>query len=77
MRYKLAATYVSFDPTGSLLLVNMGGEQVYLFDVDKPSYVREMQVPNMGKVKNGIRQECCGEVCQTNAGKLNPLQNRN
>ena len=29
----LVATYVTFSPNGTELLVNMGGEQVYLFDL--------------------------------------------
>lgn len=65
MRYKLAATYVTFDPTGSELLVNMGGEQVYLFDVDNPKYLKEMQMPDIGMrnpKRNEIRSDCCREV---------------
>ncbi|KAH3888973.1 hypothetical protein DPMN_013018 [Dreissena polymorpha] len=31
----LAATYVTFNPDGSELLVNLGGEQIYLFDVNR------------------------------------------
>lgn len=30
----LASTYVTFSPDGSELLVNLGGEQVYLFDIN-------------------------------------------
>lgn len=34
-RYRtLASTYVTFSPTGTELLVNLGGEQIYLFDVN-------------------------------------------
>lgn len=29
----LASTYMTFGPDGSELLVNIGGEQIYLFDV--------------------------------------------
>lgn len=31
----LASTYVTFSPDGNELLVNLGGEQVYLFDINK------------------------------------------
>lgn len=31
----LAITYLTFGPKGNELLVNIGGEQVYLFDVNK------------------------------------------
>lgn len=34
-RYRtLASTYVTFSPTGTELLVNLGGEQIYLFDIN-------------------------------------------
>lgn len=62
MRYKLAATYVTFDPTGQQLLVNMGGEQVYLFDVNnhKDNVGQELKVPDGFLVqKGGDEIECC------------------
>lgn len=64
VRYKLAVTYVAFDPSGSQLLVNMGGDQIYLFDVDNPLYVCEMQVPEIIEKsrRSLIREECCDEV---------------
>ncbi|XP_074645517.1 WD and tetratricopeptide repeats protein 1-like [Tubulanus polymorphus] len=35
-RYRtLASTYVTFSPDGNELLVNLGGEQIYLFDINK------------------------------------------
>lgn len=33
----LAATYVTFSPDGRELLANLGGEQIYLFDVTNPT----------------------------------------
>ena len=30
----LASTYITFSPDGNELLVNLGGEQVYLFDIN-------------------------------------------
>uniref|UniRef100_T1IVI1 WD and tetratricopeptide repeats protein 1 n=1 Tax=Strigamia maritima TaxID=126957 RepID=T1IVI1_STRMM len=36
-RYRtLASTYLTFSPDGGELLVNLGGEQIYLFDVNYP-----------------------------------------
>lgn len=36
-RYRsLAATYVTFDPTGRYLLANIGGEHIYLYDICTP-----------------------------------------
>lgn len=32
----LASTFLTFGPDGSELLVNLGGEQIYMFDVNKP-----------------------------------------
>ncbi|CAH1955481.1 unnamed protein product [Acanthoscelides obtectus] len=37
--FKLAATYVSFNAAGSEMLVNIGGEQIYLFDVNNSRFV--------------------------------------
>lgn len=31
--HKLATTYITFDATGNLLLANMGGDHIYLFDL--------------------------------------------
>lgn len=33
----LASTYVTFSPDGKELLVNLGGEQIYLFDIENPT----------------------------------------
>nr|KAG5706868.1 hypothetical protein BaRGS_004203 [Batillaria attramentaria] len=42
-RYRtLASTYVTFGPTGRELLVNLGGEQIYLFDIN--SHQRSSQL---------------------------------
>lgn len=43
--YKLAATYIAFNSAGSEMLVNMGGEQIYLFDVDNPRSIHDLRVP--------------------------------
>ena len=36
----LAATYVTFSPDGKDLLVNLGGEQIYMFNVTQPQRPR-------------------------------------
>ncbi|GLV31906.1 adipose [Carabus blaptoides fortunei] len=66
MRYKLAATYVAFDSTGTELLVNMGGEQVYLFDVNgtKESSAQLLQCPEglFTKPRKSLEDDCfCGD----------------
>lgn len=60
MSYKLAATYIAFNSAGSEMLVNMGGEQIYLFDVNNTRTVNELRVPqNMVKrSKNGLNSLC-------------------
>ncbi|KAB0795042.1 hypothetical protein PPYR_04829 [Photinus pyralis] len=58
MTYKLAATYVTFDSSGSDMLVNMGGEQIYLFDINNPRYVNELCVPENASNTKNVRP-CC------------------
>ncbi|KAJ8985072.1 hypothetical protein NQ317_019756 [Molorchus minor] len=62
--YKLAATYVSFNAAGSELLVNMGGEQIYLFDINNSRHINELQVPQLatGRRKLPIYKCCCHPV---------------
>ncbi|KAJ8956507.1 hypothetical protein NQ318_019225 [Aromia moschata] len=59
--FKLAATYISFNSAGSELLVNMGGEQIYLFDINNSRQINELQVPqlSMGRRKVPIYKCCC------------------
>nr|CAI5853981.1 unnamed protein product [Callosobruchus analis] len=60
--FKLAATYVSFNAAGSEMLVNIGGEQIYLFDVNNSRHIKEMMVPQPPGTKlwkNGIKKTCC------------------
>uniref|UniRef100_A0A6I8MZK5 WD and tetratricopeptide repeats protein 1 n=1 Tax=Ornithorhynchus anatinus TaxID=9258 RepID=A0A6I8MZK5_ORNAN len=53
----LVATYVTFSPSGTELLVNMGGEQVYLFDLtykQRPyTFLLPKKCPSSGEVQNG------------------------
>ncbi|XP_041096542.1 WD and tetratricopeptide repeats protein 1 [Polyodon spathula] len=53
----LVATYVTFSPDGTELLVNMGGEQVYLFDLtfkQRPyTFLLPKKCHSSGEVENG------------------------
>ncbi|XP_078538739.1 WD and tetratricopeptide repeats protein 1 isoform X1 [Lissotriton helveticus] len=53
----LVATYVTFSPDGTELLVNMGGEQVYLFDLtfkQRPyTFLLPKKCHSSGEVQNG------------------------
>lgn len=45
--YKLATTYVTFSPLGNELLVNLGGDHIYLYDVnDTNKYSQRLQKPD-------------------------------
>lgn len=58
---KLAATYIAFNSTGSEMLVNLGGEQVYLFDVNNSRHTNIMHVPQdvVRRKRNEIATNCC------------------
>jgi len=49
----LAATYVTFSPDGQELLVNLGGEQIYLFDVNRGRKAEKFDI-SMVLAANGI-----------------------
>lgn len=42
---KLAATYIAFNAAGTEMLVNMGGDHIYLFDVNNPRHVSDLRIP--------------------------------
>ncbi|XP_059152428.1 WD and tetratricopeptide repeats protein 1-like [Physella acuta] len=55
-RYRtLASTFLTFGPDGSELLANLGGEQIYLFDVNKKLRPRRFDLSILGT--NGISKE--------------------
>lgn len=58
---KLAATYIAFNSTGSEMLVNLGGEQVYLFDVNNSRHTNIMHVPQdvVRRKRNEFTTSCC------------------
>ena len=64
----LAATYVTFSPDGTELLVNLGGEQIYLFDVNRKRRMQKfdtsMVMSTNGFVKGELDQkEPCALFC--------------
>ncbi|CAI9718792.1 and tetratricopeptide repeats 1-like [Octopus vulgaris] len=57
-RYRtLASTYVTYSPDGSELLVNLGGEQIYLFDVNKKRKPQKFDTSLVLGNANGIVKE--------------------
>lgn len=47
-----AITFVSFNPDGTELLVNMGGEQIYLYDINKSKEPEYLNLPRFHKNEN-------------------------
>ncbi|KAI4458640.1 wd repeat domain-containing family [Holotrichia oblita] len=61
---KLAATYVTFNRSGTELLVNMGGEHIYLYDLNNSQHIDELSVPeNLFNYRNG---DCLNYEIETN-----------
>lgn len=62
--FKLAATYITFNAAGSEMLVNLGGEQIYLFDVNNARNTNIMHVPQevVKRKRNGMTKHCCCDV---------------
>jgi WD and tetratricopeptide repeat-containing protein 1 len=52
----LVSTYVTFSPDGCDLLANLGGEQIYLFDINKPQAVQRFDLFHKLH-SNGIKGE--------------------
>ncbi|KAJ8289316.1 hypothetical protein COCON_G00019750 [Conger conger] len=86
----LVATYVTFSPDGTELLVNMGGEQVYLFDLtfkQRPyTFLLARKCPagepvQNGKTSNGLHLPAShlrlseGKIC-SGLGELSPQLER-
>ncbi|XP_030761944.1 WD and tetratricopeptide repeats protein 1 isoform X2 [Sitophilus oryzae] len=42
---RFATTYITFNSAGTEMLVNMGGEQIYLFDINNASPINEIRKP--------------------------------
>lgn len=64
----MTATYVTFSPDGKDLLANLGGEQIYLFNVasKRKQMVFDMTAKALNTVydldeTDEIKIDCCGE----------------
>ncbi|KAK3097055.1 hypothetical protein FSP39_005944 [Pinctada imbricata] len=56
-RYRtLASTYLTFSPDGTELLVNLGGEQIYLFDINRRRKAEKFDI-SMVLSANGVVKE--------------------
>lgn len=54
----LAATYITFSPDGKELLANLGGEQIYLFDVNRRNIPQKFDLSMvLGPTTNGVVKE--------------------
>ncbi|KAI0228941.1 WD and tetratricopeptide repeats protein 1 [Lamellibrachia satsuma] len=55
----LASTYLTYSPDGSELLVNLGGEQIYLFDTNQQHPQKMLDLSSLLVATNGITKEAC------------------
>jgi hypothetical protein len=63
MSSKLSVTYIAFNSAGSEMLVNVGGEQIYLFDVNNNRHVNELQIPQyLPQRPHSTYKSCCQPV---------------
>ncbi|XP_074033231.1 WD and tetratricopeptide repeats protein 1 isoform X2 [Leptinotarsa decemlineata] len=70
--FKLAATNVSFNSAGSEMLVNMGGEQIYLFDINKSRQISDLQIPRCSpKKEESVTCKNCAQDENGFVGKPN------
>ncbi|XP_013779235.1 WD and tetratricopeptide repeats protein 1-like isoform X1 [Limulus polyphemus] len=59
-RYRnLASTFLSFSPDGSELLANLGGEQIYLFNVVKPQKPKTFDLQGFSIPAYGVCKDTC------------------
>lgn len=58
----LASTYVTFGPDGNELLVNLGGEQIYLFDVNRQQPPQQFDVSIRQKIGPTVQSEFKGSL---------------
>jgi len=56
----LASTYVTFGPDGNELLVNLGGEQIYLFDVNRHQLPQRFDISIRQKIGPAVQSEFKG-----------------
>lgn len=63
----LASTYVAFGPDGSELLANLGGEQIYLFNINQPRRPKNFDLPSFpASHPNGLHKSFSEESNPTN-----------
>lgn len=55
----LAATYVTFSPDGTELLVNLGGEQIYLFDVNSKRRMQKFETSMVLSTNGYVKDAAC------------------
>lgn len=62
--FRHVATYIAFDATGKDLLVNMGGDHVYLYDVNNSRNMDELSRPDwLPKIyQHGCTKACCNDI---------------
>lgn len=79
----LASTYLTFSPDGREILVNLGGEQIYLFDVNRKRKPQKFNIPTMphtnGFVKAAQRVHSkphCGHINGTTTNGVTNGMNR-
>jgi len=58
----LASTYVTFSPDGNELLVNLGGEQIYLFDVNKRQLPQRFDISIRQKINPAVQSDFKGSL---------------
>ncbi|CAG9768911.1 unnamed protein product [Ceutorhynchus assimilis] len=56
--YRFTATYIAYNAAGSEMLVNMGGEQIYLFDVNHQRPVNAIAKLLPPKVADNVTYKC-------------------
>ncbi|XP_041352477.1 WD and tetratricopeptide repeats protein 1-like isoform X2 [Gigantopelta aegis] len=55
----LAATYLTFSPDGNELLVNLGGEQIYLFDINRKRNALKFDTSQFAKSSVPVKETAC------------------
>ncbi|KAL1505526.1 hypothetical protein ABEB36_005071 [Hypothenemus hampei] len=67
---RYVVTYITFNSSGSEMLVNMGGEQIYLFDINQERSLNEIRIPTFHKAKLIEESDEC--KCNLNSDGYSP-----
>ncbi|KAH1021874.1 hypothetical protein HUJ04_011358 [Dendroctonus ponderosae] len=75
-----AVTYIEFNSAGSEMLVNMGGEHLYLFNIENVKPVSEIRFPSLSRSRTKYKtfqckckpEECSSYNQQIYSGELSP-----